>query len=156
VAGVVQRQAVRAVVERDGALLMVRSDAGDLKFPGGGVESGETLGAALVREVREECGRTVSAATGVVLVVDERRAAQTTGWVLQMTSIYVACEVGAVEHEPRLDGYEHDLGLRPEWIAAEAAIRANRAVLDAGCGHPWVARELRVLAELVRRPAGTA
>lgn len=51
---------VGAVVVRDGALLMIRRGrppaAGSWSVPGGRVERGETLEAALAREVAEECG----------------------------------------------------------------------------------------------------
>jgi 8-oxo-dGTP pyrophosphatase MutT (NUDIX family) len=146
--GVVERQAVRGVIHRDGALLMVRSAAGDVKFPGGGVEPGEALVDALAREVREECGRTLTQVQSVLLAVDEQRTAQTPGWVLRMVSVYVACDVGPDEHALDLDAYERDLGFRPEWLAPPAAIGANRAALDSGSPAPWVARELRVLEEL--------
>jgi 8-oxo-dGTP diphosphatase len=52
--------AVGAVAVRDGALLLVRRGrgpaAGEWSVPGGHVESGETLAAAVVREVLEETG----------------------------------------------------------------------------------------------------
>jgi 8-oxo-dGTP diphosphatase len=146
--GLVERQAVRGVIQRDGALLLIRSAAGDLKFPGGGLEAGESLADALAREIREECGRAVTALGCVILVVDERRPAQTPGWVLRMASAYLACEVGPVEHDLALDGYERDLGLRPEWVSPAAAITANRRALATGTAAAWVARELRVLEEL--------
>ena len=146
--GAIERQAARGVIQRDGALLMIRSTAGDVKFAGGGVEAGETLVEALAREVREECGRVLRRVHAVLLVVDERRPAQTPGWILRMQSVYLACEVGPVEQALALAGYERDLGFHPEWVAPTAAIAANRAALAAGTAAPWVARELRVLEEL--------
>jgi ADP-ribose pyrophosphatase YjhB (NUDIX family) len=150
--GGIERQAVRGVVVREAALLMIRSSAGDVKFPGGGVAAGETLADALAREVREECGRRLTGIDSLVLVVDERRAAQTPGWVLRMQSVYLACEVGPVEHALALDDYERDLGFHPEWVTATAAIAANRAALAAGTAAPWVTRELRVLEALFPAP----
>lgn len=48
---------VRAVIIRDGRLLVARSDGADFVFlPGGHVEPGECLEAALDRELQEEIG----------------------------------------------------------------------------------------------------
>jgi len=52
--------AVGAVVVRDGSILLVRRGrgpaAGEWSVPGGRVEAGETVAAAVVREVLEEAG----------------------------------------------------------------------------------------------------
>ena len=57
------RLAVRAVIVRDGALLLVNAYPGGQSdlwcAPGGGVEAGASLADNLVREVREETGLTV-------------------------------------------------------------------------------------------------
>ncbi|MEZ4284950.1 MAG: NUDIX domain-containing protein [Nitrospira sp.] len=56
--------AVIGVVVRAGKVLLVRRnnppDAGKWGFPGGKIESGETLRAAAAREVKEETGLLVS------------------------------------------------------------------------------------------------
>lgn len=159
-AGEVDRTAVRAVIHRRGSLLMIHSPvAGDHKFPGGGVEPGESLVDALAREIREECGRSLTRITGVRLVVDELRPADDPGWVLRMESVYVDCEVGEVEHALQLDAYEADLGFRAVWIAPEEALRVNEAIHAAGGSQPWVAREAAVLRHLLadagEHPAST-
>ena len=48
------------VRDSEGRVLMIRSPRGDWEFPGGQVEEGEDLVAALQREVREETGLTVT------------------------------------------------------------------------------------------------
>jgi 8-oxo-dGTP pyrophosphatase MutT (NUDIX family) len=140
------------VAWRGDALLMVHSTvAGDLKFPGGGLEPGESHADALVREVREECGLAVAQVGEPVLVVHERRAGTEPGMVLQMESRYLACEVGDEEHPRALDDYEHALGFQPVWVPLADAIRTNRIVLARGGAQPWVHRETRVLEELAAR-----
>lgn len=53
----VLRRAVRGLILRDDRILMVYSEVnGDYKFPGGGVEEGESDSDALARELSEECG----------------------------------------------------------------------------------------------------
>lgn len=67
------RLAVDAAIERDGQLLLIEYADAHLGrhwgLPGGGVEAGETLHAALRREVLEETGATVT--VGRLLLVNE-------------------------------------------------------------------------------------
>lgn len=57
------RNAVRAVIIRDGRILLIRKEYEDgrqqFALPGGAQDSGETLSSALDRECREEIGTTV-------------------------------------------------------------------------------------------------
>lgn len=54
---VFSRPSVRAVIIKDNKLAMIYSNKYDYyKFPGGGINSGETLKDALIRETREEAG----------------------------------------------------------------------------------------------------
>lgn len=60
--GVIERLAVRAIILRGCELLLLYSQRNaDYKFPGGGVELGETGHDALRRELEEECGARVNA-----------------------------------------------------------------------------------------------
>ncbi|GAB4246853.1 MAG: NUDIX hydrolase [Thermoleophilia bacterium] len=54
---------VAALIVSEGRVLLVRQAKGGRQYwllPGGGVERGETLAEALVRELREECGLSIS------------------------------------------------------------------------------------------------
>ena len=51
---------VKAVVRRDGAVLLGRNDRDEWELLGGRPEAGESWPAALVRELQEEAGITVS------------------------------------------------------------------------------------------------
>jgi len=161
-AAVVDRQAVRAVARRGTELFLLRSRHGDYKFPGGGVELGETDERALRRELLEECGIRDARIGEVLVRVTERRPAQTPGSVLVMTSDYVEVSfpddaVGDVS----LEEYERELDLSATWVDLETAHRANLAVLDSWSPErvrdelPWLPRETRVLAELLAPPGGS-
>ena len=54
--GEIYRVAVRGIIFLDGRLLMIQSDFGEVKLPGGGMEEGETDEQTLIREVKEETG----------------------------------------------------------------------------------------------------
>jgi 8-oxo-dGTP diphosphatase len=147
-ARLVRRAAVRAFIRRDDELLMIHSAvAGDYKFPGGGMEPGESPAAALVREVREECGlAVVRVARTPTIVVEERRPGHEPGVVLSMESSYHECVVDHDQDHPRdLDPYEAALGFEPAWVTVEEAVRVDAEVLARGRAQPWVARELAVL-----------
>jgi 8-oxo-dGTP pyrophosphatase MutT (NUDIX family) len=148
-ADVLERHAVRAVIRDGDLLLMVHSAvAGDYKFPGGGVEPGESARQAIIREVSEECGRTVTHVGEVLLRVVEHRRALEPGLTLRMESTYYPCVVGDEVHDQRLDDYEHELAFAPAWVGTDQAIAVNQRVLDEGSARTWVTRETLVLRAL--------
>lgn len=55
----IYRVAVRSIIFKYGKLLMIESDDGELKFPGGGMEDGEDDIETLIRETLEETGFSV-------------------------------------------------------------------------------------------------
>jgi 8-oxo-dGTP pyrophosphatase MutT (NUDIX family) len=148
-AEVLHRQAVRAVIRHGDVLLMMHSPvAGDFKFPGGGVEPGESAREALAREVSEECGRTVTHVGEVLLRAVEHRRAREVGHMFRMESTYFTCSVSDEVHDQSLDDYERDLVLTPVWVSIDEALATNRCVLGSGSGPTWVMRETQVLQAL--------
>ena len=143
----VQRTAVRAVIQRERKLLMVHSSAmGDYKFPGGGVDAGETHEQALRREVREECGAELSRiGEEIGAVVEYDNDTETDCDTFKMTSHYYRCEVAEGFGAQKLDGYEKDLGFTPVWISIEAALQQNKMFLDSENAPEWLKREIFVL-----------
>ena len=147
----IERVAARAVVRRGEHLLMLRSRHGDYKFPGGGLEEGETAVEALRRELREECGLEEASVGPLVLRAVEISAAREPGAVFRMISLYyrvTALAEAAATQE--LDDYERELELIPTWVTPGAARSANRHLLDTAesavrADLPWLEREAKVL-----------
>lgn len=160
----VVRTAVRAVALRGGELLMVYSPVnGDYKFPGGGVEAGESHEDTLRREVREETGLTVRRVSRRIARIREYGpATEPDARVFMMESHYYLAEVDdAPRGRQALDEYEERLGFTPRWVSPEEAVTANEAVLAGatggagstnGRGIPrWTERETWVLRHVMCR-----
>lgn len=148
----ISREAVRGIIARGNALLLLYStELRDYKFPGGGVQAGETHRQALLREIREETGANM---TGIELPfgkVIEYDVPKERGYdVFRMTSYYYWCQVGPIFSEQRLDDYEKDLGFQPAWVEIGEALRVNQAILRAGprSTYQWLARETFVLEQI--------
>jgi 8-oxo-dGTP pyrophosphatase MutT (NUDIX family) len=144
---VLERPAVKGVALRGRDVLLLRTaEVGALKFPGGGVEPGESDEQALRRELDEECGvplLSVGAELGQVVQLARPKEA---GYdVFRMVSRYYRCAVGEASGRQRLDDYEQ-LGLTPVWLDVSAAAATCVDLLASGAPLPrWVERELAVL-----------
>ena len=141
------RIAVRGVALRGRDLLMVHStEVGDYKFPGGGVDEGETHEQTLRREIREECGLSlIHFGEAVGAVIEYGRPAEPDYDVFKMTSYYYLCEVDNVFGAQSLEAYERDLGFKPVWIDLDETIRANKLLLARKNKPGWLRRENFVL-----------
>jgi 8-oxo-dGTP pyrophosphatase MutT (NUDIX family) len=94
-------EVVALIWERAGAFLVARTHGRDAWYlPGGKREPGETVAAALVREVREELGVVLDAASvQPILTVEAAAHGHAPGTRVQMT-----CCRGDVVGEPRASG----------------------------------------------------
>lgn len=144
---VYHRQAARGVAVRDGKLLAVRTGVGDYKFPGGGVEPGESLEEALGREMLEETGYQIAGDVELLAVCHERRKGRTAD-ILEMDSYYFRCDVGDTQAPLQLDGYEAEEHFTPVWVDFQEALRANRELAVRGY-QPWLDREIAVMEALL-------
>jgi 8-oxo-dGTP pyrophosphatase MutT (NUDIX family) len=147
---VIERRAVRAVAFRGDKLLMIHARGpGDYKFPGGGVEPGESAIEALGRELREETGHELAVPGALALRVEERRPAKESGAVFHMISDYYLCEVAdGPAGRQSLDAYEEQLGFAAAWVSPAEALAANEALAAAGDASPWIRREIFALRRL--------
>lgn len=144
---VFRRKAARGIIRQGDKYLAIHGKYGDYKFPGGGMESGETLVDTLLREVQEETGYKVAAnSIGDYLLVHEKRDGNPEDW-LEMDSWYYFCDVEAMAYERNLDDYEKEYGYQVVWMTLEEMIRENETVKDR-VEIPWVIREAMVMRKL--------
>ncbi len=143
----IYRTAVRGVILRGREILMIHSSkVGDYKFPGGGVEQGETHAQALCREIEEECGMSLAwMGSEIGVVIEYNIPAEKDYDAFKMTSHYYHCEVRGGFGAQKLDDYEQKLGFKPVWIDIEQVIQANKALLHSDKFPEWLKREIFVL-----------
>ena len=148
---VYSRPSARAVVIRDGRVAMVYSRKfRHYKFPGGGIEKGESREAALIREAREEAGLVLDKETirpyGFVHRIERGDAEPI---FLQDNFYYLASAVAVVPQE--LDGYEAAEGYLLRWTDPREAIEQNRALTSVyeRKHHTLLLREAMVLERLL-------
>ncbi len=121
------------------------------KFPGGGIQRGESHEVALTREVREETGmQVVGRIAPYGKIIEYDLPIEKEFDVFKMTSYYYWCRVGKARNELNLDQYEKELGFLPVWVEIDAAIRRDISLLqDPHQRTPrWVRRELEVLQQI--------
>jgi len=122
------------------------SQVGDYKFPGGGVNEGETHAQTLRREVQEESGMSV-ARVGVEIgtIIEYDRPMEKDHDVFKMTSHYYLCEVEDGFGTQKLDRYEQELGFKPVWINIDHVIQLNKALIHSDKAPQWLRREIFIL-----------
>ena len=145
------RPSARAVVIRNGRVAMVYSRKfRHYKFPGGGIEPGESREAALLREAREEAGLVLDPQSvrpyGFVHRIERGDAEPI---FLQDNFYHLALAVAAVPQE--LDGYEAEEGYTLRWVDPREAIRQNKALTSVYKRkyHTMLLREAMVLEHLL-------
>lgn len=142
------RKAVRCVMwDSLGMLLMIRTNKGDYKFPGGGQISGESDIETVFREVKEESGY-------YDFEVKELIGTAKQNWneAFKMESYYYLCTLNSKQVESqKLDEYEKKLDFVPEFITPYKALLENKKILDKG--NPdnimWLERETLFLEKLI-------
>ena len=144
---IIYRNAVRAIILKENKVLLVYSETTkEFKFPGGGIESGESRDFALRREVVEEVGhelKSVNESLGYVDqiyndIYDEHK-------YFYQRSYYYFCEVEDEYVGMSLSESERALRFLPKWVTLEEAIKVNEERTKQEDSFPWTERELYVL-----------
>jgi len=146
------RDSARSIIIRNGKIAMIHSLKYDYyKFPGGGIEPGESNVDALIRETAEEAGLTVIPDSireyGYVHRI-QKSTMEVDEFFIQ-DNYYYLCDVEEGIKPQKLDDYESDEHFTLEYVMPESAIRSNRTK-DHGPKDPvMLEREARVLEMLL-------
>jgi 8-oxo-dGTP pyrophosphatase MutT (NUDIX family) len=137
---VFKKLSTRAVIVRDGRIAMQKGNAGDYKLLGGGVEPGEQLQAALIREVQEESGLLVipESIREIGEVIERRRDAFEPEMIYECHSCFFACDAAQEMVEPHLTESERERGYRLVWATPEEILFGNEAFFET---QPWTYRD---------------
>ena len=146
---VFHRAAARAILQKGNLYLFVSTKSGEYKFPGGGVEHGESLEEAVLREVREETGYLVlPASLRKCGVVHEKRKGSISD-ILEMDSHYFFGVTDPVPGKRQLDSYEAEEEYQAEWVSLQTALEQNAKVFCPNA-RPWILRDTVVIEALLQ------
>ena len=142
------RPSARCVTIRYGSVAMVYSKKYDYyKFPGGGLENGETEPEAMIREAREEAGLVVIPESvrpyGTVRRIQKSDHPGNDYFV--QDNYYYLCQTQKRVISQNLDDYERQEGFTLTYVAPETAIAVNRRHDHGPKDRQMLEREAKVL-----------
>lgn len=145
------RPSVRGIIIQDGKVAMVHSLKYDYyKFPGGGMEDGESLEESLIREVAEESGLQVIPPSireyGLVHRVQKGQEED----IFIQDNFYFLCDVETKVVKRQLDDYEAEERFTLEYVNPICAIRINREVDHGPTDQIMLEREAKVLEMMIQ------
>lgn len=120
------RPSVRGIVIREGKVLLMHSLKYDYyKFPGGGMEPGESQTDTLLREVAEESGFSVVPGSVREYGLVHRITGGDVSDIFDQENFYYLCETAEAVGQT-LDDYEAEERFTPEFVTPQWAIETNR------------------------------
>ncbi len=142
------RNSARSIVIENGKAAMIHSVKYDYyKFPGGGIEDGESQTDAMIRETREESGLIVIPESvveyGYVHRIQRSDMDETECFI--QDNFYYLCKVRKDVVAQRLDDYEAQEDYTLEYVDPKTAIMKNRSVTRSPYNPLMFEREARVL-----------
>ncbi len=148
---VFNRPSARAIIIKDRKIAMVYSKKYNYyKFPGGGIETGECMEDALIREVSEETGLCVIRNSIQEYGQVHRIQKGTKEDIFIQDNYYFLCCVKEDVAQQNLDKYEADEGFTLEFLEPQFAINVNRETLLDDFSQVMLEREALVLELLIR------
>lgn len=149
----IRRDSARAILLRRGRVAMVHSLLYNYyKFPGGGIEAGETPISALSRETAEEAGLEILPETiqEYGLVHRIQRDDQDPMAAFVQDNFYYLAEIRDRIGSQNLDDYEAWERFTLEWVTPDTAIAANRGWDHGPTDQNMLEREALVLELLIQ------
>lgn len=142
----IRRVAVRGIIFVNQKLLLVQSCFGEVKFPGGGQENGESDMETLIRETLEETGyHVIPNSVRPFGEVIEKRLSTKEPMIWHQINRYYFCDVEEGQEECHYTENEEKYGFHQVWCTLEEAIAMNEEMLRREGSLPWNQREYRVL-----------
>lgn len=142
----IRRTGIRGIIFRQDKLLMIRSCFGEVKFPGGGQEPGESDEITLLREVLEETGfHVLPESIRPFGQVEEKRLSVHEPMIWHQINRYYFCHITGDQEAAQFTENEQKYGMHQVWCTLEEAIATNREMVNREGRTPWNQRELRVL-----------
>ncbi|WP_339650283.1 NUDIX hydrolase [Halopseudomonas pelagia] len=126
-----RRYAARGIVLREDRILLLFTERyNDFSLPGGGIDEGEDVAVALVRELEEETGaRDVQVKEHYGFIEEYRPYWKPDYDLMHMTSHFFVCDVAQELADVRMESYEIANGMSPIWISVNEAMSHNRQVM---------------------------
>lgn len=148
---VYKRPSARAIIIKDHKVALVYSKKYDyFKFPGGGINNGESIIDALVREVQEEVGLVVIDNSikeyGVVLRIQKGDNNK----IFYQENYYYLCNVKDVIYDQNLDDYEMEEEFVLKFVEPLIAINKNYSLNLDKMNQIMVERDAKVLELLIK------
>jgi len=140
---VMERFGVRAIIQKEGLFAMQQSKNGEYKIPGGGMDKGETIMQALVREVQEETGLIVKPESIKELgeILEVRRDIFDGNKKYIAHSLHFSCEVEEEIVETAMTESEKARGFHLAWADIDTIIEANESLMT----EKWQFRDVEFL-----------
>ena len=150
----IYRIAVRGIIFVDGKLLLIRSDFGEVKFPGGGKEGDETDYDTLIRETLEETGfHVIPSSIREFGEVVEKRLSVHEPMIWHQINRYYFCDVEEFQEACHYTANELKHGFHQVWYTLDEAIKINEEMLSKEGRKAWNQREYNVL-KLIKEAIG--
>lgn len=140
---VFERFGVRALIQKNGLFAMQQSKTGEYKIPGGGIDAGESIKQALVREVQEETGLVIKPASikelGEILEMRRDIFDEKTKYIAH--SLHYSCEVEDEIVETSMTESEKAKGFHLAWADIDTVIETNERLMK----EKWQFRDVEFL-----------